>query len=144
MSREEAWRRFVDSFEVEVPEEAIQSELAYIKLDLRHRMQYDRLTGGDAHVSPSQELAEQEEELLQAARFEAKEPRVVQALQQQLQIGVTQEELEAEARALAARERTTVDAVRTFFGKDLAGLAPDVLRRKVIDWAVAHMGDNMA
>ena len=107
-------------------------------------MQYDRLTGGDAHVSPSQELAEQEEELLQAARFEAKEPRVVQALQQQLQIGVTQEEREAEARALAARERTTVDAVRTFFGEDLAGLAPDVLRRKVIDWAVAHMGDNMA
>ena len=69
---------------------------------------------------------------------------MVQALQQQLQIGVTQEELEEEARTLAACERTTVDAVRTFFGEDLAGLAPDVLRRKVIDWAVAHMGGNMA
>lgn len=144
MSREEAWRRFVDSFEVEVPEEAIQNELAYIKLDLRHRMQYDRLTGGDVHLFPGQELADQTEKLLQAARFEAKEPRVVQALQQQLQIGVTQEELEEEARTLAACERTTVDAVRTFFGEDLAGLAPDVLRRKVIDWAVAHMGGNMA
>jgi FKBP-type peptidyl-prolyl cis-trans isomerase (trigger factor) len=138
MTRDEAWHRFVEDYDIEVSPEAIENERRLIELDIRHRMQYDRLTGGDAHVFPSQELADQEEELTRAATFEAKEPLVLRALQEQLQLTVTDEELEAEAAALAERNGTSPEAVRGFFGDDLSMLRRDVLRRKAIDWALDH------
>jgi FKBP-type peptidyl-prolyl cis-trans isomerase (trigger factor) len=138
MTRDEAWRRFVEDYDIEVSPEAIENERRLIELDLRHRMQYDRLTGGDAHIFPSQELAEQEEELNRTALFEAKEPLVLRALQERLQLTVTDEELEAEAVALAKRNGTTVATVRRFFGDDLSMLSRDVINRKLIDWAVGQ------
>jgi FKBP-type peptidyl-prolyl cis-trans isomerase (trigger factor) len=138
MTRDEAWRRFVEDYDIEVPPEAIEDERRLVELDLRHRMQYDRLTGGDAHVFPSQELAEQEEELERTALFEAKEPLVLRALQERLQLTVTDEELESEAAALAERNGTTVATVRRFFGDDLSMLSRDVINQKLIDWAVGQ------
>lgn len=139
MTCEEAWRSFVEGYDIEVSSEAIENERRLIELDLRHRMQYDRLTGGDAHAFPSQELAAQEEELEQAALFEAKEPLVLRALQEQLQLTVTEEELEAEVEGLAERNGTSPETVRGFFGDDLSLLRRYVLMRKAIDWAVNHV-----
>jgi FKBP-type peptidyl-prolyl cis-trans isomerase (trigger factor) len=136
MTRDELWRRYVMAYDVEVSEEAIENERAYIELDLRHRMQYDRLSGGGAHLFPGQELAEQEDELLAAATFEAKEPLVVRELASRLGLEVMPAELEAEAKTIAESQQTTVEALRSFFGDDLAMLRRDVIERKAIDWAV--------
>lgn len=138
MTRDERWRHFVATYDIEVPEDAIESERSLIELDLRHRMQYDRLTGGEAHLFPGQELADQEDELRAAALFEAKEPLVLRALVSQLGLEVTPTELEDEAEAIANGQQTTVEALRSFFGDDLAMLGRDVLERKAIDWAVAQ------
>lgn len=139
MTRDEAWHRFVESYDIEVPSEAVENERRLIELDLRHRMQYDRLTGGDVHIFPSQELAEQEEELERAALFEAKEPLVLRALQERLHLSATEEELETKASSLAESMGTSVDIVRGFFGDDLSALSRDVIDQKLIDWAVGHV-----
>ena len=134
-SREERWRRFVLDYNVEVPEEAIENELAYIKLDMRHRMQYEQLTGGGMHLFPDQELEQQDDELRTLALFEAKMPRVVKIIVGEQGFAVTPEELEAEARVVAERQGATMDMMRMFFGENLAGLERDILERKAIDWA---------
>ena len=138
-SREDAWRAYVAAYDIEVPEEAIENELNYIKLDMRHRMQYDQLSGGGLHLSPDDELAEQEGQLRAAAVFEAKAPRVVKAIIAEQGFTVSPRELEVEAQAVAERQGATMDMMRTFFGEDFSALERDVLERKAIDWACAQM-----
>ncbi|MBQ9068059.1 MAG: hypothetical protein IJ131_03215 [Eggerthellaceae bacterium] len=135
----ELWRRFVDAYEVEVPEEAVLNELNYLKLQLRHNMQYDRLSGGDLHLFPGQELDEQMDELQAVAMFEAKEPRVLKAIIRDQGITATREELEVEAEAMAKRQGTTVEAIKQFFGEDLGMLERDVLEAKAREWALFHL-----
>ena len=134
-AREEAWRKYVDSYDVDVSDDAIESELEYLKLALRHNMQYDRLTGGDAHFFPQRELDRQEDELRAQAVFEAKEPLVLKHIIAEQAFAVTQDELEAEAEAMAERQDSTIEMVKKFFGDDLKLLERDVLERKAIDWA---------
>lgn len=139
-TREETWRRFVDEYDIEVPESAIQNELEYIELQMRHNMQYDRLTGGDPHLFPSRELAQQADELRAIALFEAKAPRVLKEIIAARGITATPDELRAEAEAIAERQNATMDMVRTFFGDDFGLLERDVLERKAIDWACDQIG----
>ena len=137
-TRDERWRGYVAAYPIDVPEDAIREEMRLIEMDLRHRMQYDRLTGGGLHLFPSLELEKQADDLRAAAVFEAKSPLVLRELTAKLDFEVTQEELEEEARRMAERQGTTVDSIKSFFGADLAMLRRDVLERKIIDWAVAQ------
>ena len=138
-TRDGLWREFVDNYEIDVPESAIENELEYIKLDMKHRMQYDQMSGGGMHLFPQMELAEQVAELREAAVFEAKAPRVLKEIIAQQGITTTQDELEAEAQAMAEREGSTIEMVKRFFGDDFAMLERDVLERKAIDWACEQM-----
>jgi len=138
-TRDDLWRKFVADYEIDVPESAIENELEYIKLDMKHRMQYDQMSGGGLHLFPQMELAEQEAELREAAVFEAKAPRVLKEIIAQQGITTTQDELEAEALAIAGREGSTIEMVKRFFGEDYALLERDVLERKAMDWACEQM-----
>ena len=137
-SREETWRSFVEAYDIDVPEEAVENELAYIRLEMKHRMQYDRLSGGGMHLFPDDELEKQADELQAAALFEAKAPRVVKAIIAEQGFTVTPEELEAEARVVAERQNATMDMMKMFFGDDFSLLERDVLERKAIDWACSQ------
>ena len=138
-TRDDLWRKFVADYEIDVPESAIENELEYIKLDMKHRMQYDQMSGGGLHLFPQMERAEQEAELREAAVFEAKAPRVLKEIIAQQGITTTQDELEAEALAIAGREGSTIEMVKRFFGEDYALLERDVLERKAMDWACEQM-----
>ena len=131
-ARDELWRQFVADYEIDVPESAIENELAYITLDMKHRMQYDQMSGGGLHLFPQMELAEQEAELREAAEFEAKAPRVLKEIIAQQGITATRNELEAEAQAIAEREGSTIEMVKRFFGEDYALLERDVLERSAL------------
>ena len=134
-TRDEGWRSFVDAYDVDVPEESVRNEIEFLKIAMRHNMVYDRMAGGDLHLFPDRELEQQEDELKAQALFEAKAPLVLKRIIAEQGFETTQEELEAEAVALAEREGSTVDMVKRFFGDDLKMLERDVLERKAIDWA---------
>lgn len=138
-AHDELWRRFVGEYDIDVPESAIENEVEYLQLAMRHNMQYDRLTGGGAHFFPDRELDDQQAELRAEALFQAKEPRVLKAVIAEQGITASREELEAEAVAMAERQGSALDMVKRFFGDDLAMLERDVLERKAIDWACDQM-----
>ena len=54
-------------------------------------------------------------------------------------IPVTQEELEAEAAAIARRQNTTVAELKRFLGEDLAMLQSDLKKRKAAAWVCEQM-----
>ena len=138
-SDEALWREFVLAYEVDVPEGAVEAELDVIKMDMRHRMRYDQMSGGDVHLFPERELAEQADELYALALFEAKEPRVLSDVIATQGLTATPEELRSEAEALVAREHSTLEMVQRFFGEDFAGLRRDVLNAKARAWACERM-----
>ena len=132
---EEAWRAYVLSYDIEVSQEDVEEELYLIRADMKHRMMYAQMAGGEAHPFPEMELAEQTDALMEAAVFEVKEPRVLKDLAAKLDVSVTPAELEAEGEAIAQRQNSTLDEVKRFFGEDLALLERDVREHKIREWA---------
>ena len=137
---ENAWRHFVESYDIHVPEETVENEFRYITLEMRHRLQYDTLTNHTPHINARAELAARENEYRKLAYYEAKTELVTKKLLADWQPAVTHEELEKEASALAVRQNTTVDMVKRFFGEDLAMLERDIKERKVRERAVKFRG----
>lgn len=135
MIDESAWRAYVAAYDIEVPEESVAREYEMVRADMKHRMMYAQMSGGEMHVFPDQELAEVEDELREAAAFEAKEPLVLRDLTKKLDVTVAPEELLAEAEAMARRQGTTVGEIKRFFGDDLALLERDVREGKIRAWA---------
>lgn len=138
VTREEQIRKFILNYELEVPQYHIDREMNYIQLEMRHRMQYDTLTGGRLHLNPWGELEEMKEELYQAAFYEAKSDLVMKDIIAKQNFIVSKEELEAEAEAMAQRQNCSVDMVRRFFGNDLAMLEGDVKRQKAEKWILTQ------
>lgn len=134
ISREEAWREFVEQYEIDVPEHLVENELQYITMEMRHRMRYDTLTGGPHHLFPDAELEAQAEEIRKAAYYEAKSELVMKAILTKQNFTVTSEELEDEAIAIAERQNSTMEMVKRFFGEDLAALERGVKEQKAVTW----------
>lgn len=131
MIDESTWRAYVAAYDIEVAQEDVEEELYRIRADMKHRMMYAQMTGGEAHPFPEMELEEQKDELMEAAVFEVKEPLVLKDLAKKLDIRVTREELLAEGEAIAKRQNSTIDEVKRFFGQDLAFLERDVRENKI-------------
>ncbi len=139
MTREQAWEAYVAHYNMEVPEAKVENEMNLIRANLRHRMQYDMLTGAADHLFPDLELEQQQDEIRAMAVYEVKSELVMKALLAQLDLTVTREELEAEAAAMAKRQNTTLDMIKGFFGEDLAMLGRDVKEQKAKDWVLSRM-----
>lgn len=135
MYNEEKWRTYVLAYDIEVPQDEVEEELYRVRADMKHRMIYEQMSGGEMHLFPDQELEEQKDELMEAAVFEVKEPLVLKDLTKKLAIEVTPEELLAEGEAIAKRQNSSLDEVKRFFGQDLAFLERDVRENKIRAWA---------
>ena len=135
---EEAWRRYVLAYDIEVAQEDVEEELYLIRADMKHRMVYAQMMGEESHPFPDLELEQQKDALVEAAIFEVKEPRVLKDLTAKLNIVVTPEELLAEGEAIAQRQGSTLDEVKRFFGQDLALLERDVRENKIRAWACSQ------
>ena len=77
MTREQAYRRYIKEYDIEVPEERVQNMFDYFLLQAKHNLQYDTLINGAVHLNKAQELADMEDEMREAAWFEAKSDLVM-------------------------------------------------------------------
>ena len=91
---------------------------------------YRRLTTG-SNVYITQEFLEEEfRECLDEAREEYFTDLILDSVIRQEDIRVTYEEALEEAKAIAARQDTTLEFVVRFFGEDLKGIHRDLQRRR--------------
>jgi len=137
--KEEKFRKFVDQYDIAVPQDRVEQELYLIRQDIMHRMRYEAMAGGRNYPFPAMELEKQKNELLQAAVFEVKSELVLKDLIAKHGFTATREELEAEAAAMAERQNTTIEIIKQFFGEDLKMLESDVLKNKAREWIYAQM-----
>ena len=105
MTKEEAWRAYVETYDIEVPQDRLEEEIRMIRADLMHQMRYDTMSGGPIHPFPELELEQQKEDIYAAALWEVKSELVMKDLIRTQAITVSKEELEVEAEAMAQRRR---------------------------------------
>lgn len=110
-------------------------------LEEKQRIQYEMLTGSALHLSPQDELNEEMDALQTEALRRAKEALVLHELLTAQTFPVSQEELEAEAAAIAQRQHTTVAELKRFLGEDLAMLQGDLQKRKAVAWACEQVAE---
>ena len=139
MTKEQAFNKFVKMYDVEVPEEQVESLYDFFVTQTLHNMQYDTLTNGTVHLNKREELAGMEEELRQRAYEEAKSDLVMKELIKKLDPKVTEEDLQKKAEEIARKDNTSMDLVHMFFGKDLAGLKRGVQEDKVKEYILEHV-----
>ncbi len=139
MTREDKWKQYVEAYDIKVPEANVENEISLIWMDLRHRMLYDSMAGLGPHLFPEMEMEEKNEEIRTAAVIEVKSELVMKELLGTLNITVSRDELEAEAEAMAKRQNTTIEMVKSFFGEDLSMLERDVKERKAKDWVLNQL-----
>lgn len=141
MTREQAFRKYIKEYDIEVPEERVQNMYEYFLLQAKHNLQYDTLINGAVHLNKAQELAEMEDEMREAAFFEAKSDLVMKELMKQLEPEVTEEELQAKAEEKCRKDGTTMDMLKMFFGPSLSGLKRDLQEEKVKDYIFEQMNN---
>lgn len=140
ISREGAIKKFIENYQITVPQEAVEEEYKIILMDVRHRMTYSSMAGGP-HLNPLEQraaLKDMEEELQQAAYYNVKEELVMKELLEKEEFAVSQEELQNFAEGMARKQNTTMEMIKRFFGEDLSMLAQDVKRQKAEDWIYAQ------
>ncbi len=142
MTREQAFNKFVALYDIEVPEDRVQSMFNYFMLQAKHNLQYDTLTTGAVHLNKQEELAAMEDEMREAAYKEAKTDLVMKELLEKLDPSVTQEELQAKAEEIAQKDGTPMELVKRFFGQDLAGLTRAVQEDKVKEYILEQYNKN--
>lgn len=141
MTDERKFARFVEAYAAEAPPEAVEEQLKLLIMEEKQRMQYDRLTGRDMHLYAQQELDERMPALETEARYAAKEALVLRRLLEENDFPVSDEELSAEAAAIAARRHTTLEEMRLFFGADLSMLRRELRERKAMAFACTQLPD---
>jgi len=141
ISKEGAIRKFIQQYEIEVPQELVEEEFKLCILDMKHKLVYGQMTGS-SRMNPleqAQALEEAQEELREVAYLTVKEDLVMRELLKQDRFRATAEELEAYGQAMAQRQKTSMEMIRKFFGEDLHLLESDVRRQKADAWIYEQM-----
>jgi len=141
ISKEGAIRKFIQQYEIEVPQELVEEEFKLCILDMKHKLVYGQMTGS-SRMNPleqAQALEEAQEELREVAYLTVKEYLVMRELLKQDRFRATAEELEAYGQAMAQRQKTSMEMIRKFFGEDLHLLESDVRRQKADAWIYEQM-----
>ena len=141
ISKEGAIRKFIQQYEIEVPQELVEEEFKLCILDMKHKLVYGQMTGS-SRMNPleqAQALEEAQGELREVAYLTVKEDLVMRELLKQERFRATAEELEAYGQAMARRQKTSMEMIRKFFGEDLHLLESDVRRQKADAWIYEQM-----
>lgn len=116
-----------------IPQDVIDQEAKLLMQAYLAQMRYAKLSSG-GYLPTLRTITENQEayqEYFQdLAVRELQREQVLREIIEAETLTVTQEELEAEAAAIAARQEITVQEVKAFMGDDLAMLKPDLLKRK--------------
>lgn len=141
ISKEGAIRKFVEDYDIEIPQSLVDEEYEIILMDMRHRMTYAGMTG-QSRLNPLEQMAameEMKEELKAAAFYNVKEELVMKELLKREEFAVSSEELQKYAEDMAVNQNTDMEFIKKFFGDDLAMLETDVKRRKAEEWIYSQI-----
>lgn len=125
--------QLVERGEIAVPQSRVENEVNAMVCQLQQQLRYDALTTGTPHFFMQQEIDEQMESIRQEAYRQVKLELLLQQIITDEGLTVTENELRAEAAAMARRQGMPLERVMDFFGGDLSLLQGDLLVRKAID-----------
>lgn len=131
---EEKLQQYIEAQCLTVPQDMIENELSLLVTELQCRRRYENLAGGGPLSYSQRELELKMAELRVEAVHSVKTRLVIQQVIKEQHIQVSSEELELEARAIAARKDMPIEMVRGFLGENFEMLETDLKERKAIEY----------
>lgn len=131
---EEKLQQYIEAQCLTVPQDMIENELSLLVTELQCRRRYENLAGGGPLSYSQRELELKMAELRVEAVHSVKTRLVIQQVIKEQHIQVSSEELELEARAIAARKDMPIEMVRGFLGDNFEMLETDLKERKAIEY----------
>ncbi|MBN1317324.1 MAG: hypothetical protein JXA42_17710 [Anaerolineales bacterium] len=125
--------KILEANDIEAPQDLVDYETRMMAVELYKNRQYERMLSGEDLGFMPDDMADHMEALSKKAFKQVKTRLILEGIIEAENLQITQEELEAEAKAIAVRQQTPVEAVKDFLGEDLALLKDDLLVRKAID-----------
>jgi len=114
-----------------IDESALAAEVELMKLELRHRLQYEQMATGIVDYS-GESLEARFASLREEAEQQLKANAVIEGVIAAEQFTLAREELETEAAAIAKRKNIPFEMVKGFFGEDLSLIKKDLLVDKAL------------
>ncbi|GHU66027.1 hypothetical protein AGMMS49983_14840 [Clostridia bacterium] len=123
----------VDASDIEVPKEQVEEEVDLWVSALQQRMILD-MDPGEYIDMMNNEFPARIEEYRKDVVRNLKTDLFLKQLIEKENFEVTAEELEAEARAIAGRQNTSIEMVKSFLGEDLRSVKYDLQVKKAIEF----------
>lgn len=118
-------------YQIQAPQDQVENEIKRMTVGVFHQIKYQFIMSGNEVRLSEADMEELLEEIREEATVSVLERLVIAKVLETERFEISQEELESEAAAIAARQQTTVDMVKSFFGEDLSLLRRDLLEKKV-------------
>ncbi|GHU66060.1 hypothetical protein AGMMS49983_14940 [Clostridia bacterium] len=128
--KEDIFEKFIEESGIAVPKDRVDAAYDQLALEITHASHYESMMSGT--ILMPDDMPFSVEDIRETARKQVKTELVLEEVIRKENFEVTAEELEAEAKAMAERQQTTVEDVKRFFGEDLSLLKKDILLRKAI------------
>ncbi len=135
--RDAALRRAVEMAPFSAPEEEVEAEYQRLLAEFRHRRIYESMSACRP-LYGYEGLEEQMEKLRGEAAFQVGAQLVLADIIRREGLTVSEEEVEAEGKAIAQRQEIPLEQVKDFLGPDMAMVRADLLERKAMDFIVEH------
>lgn len=123
--------KFAKNYQIQAPQDQVENEIEQMTMEAFHQIKYRSILSGNEVDLSEADIAELLGEIREEAVVSVLERLVIAKVLETERFEISQEELETEAAAIAARQQISVDMVKSFFGEDLSLLRRDLLEKKV-------------
>ncbi|MEL1135712.1 hypothetical protein AAC978_11060 [Desulfitobacterium sp. THU1] len=130
--------KVLEANDIEVPQDLVDNEVAMMVRELKHKLKYESMVLGGYTDFRQEDLTAQMDKFKEEAFKSVKTRIVLKGIIDAESFEVTREELEEEAKSIAARQHIPLDMVKDFLGEDLELLRDDLLVRKAIDFVYVN------
>ncbi|MGI1659020.1 MAG: hypothetical protein ACRKFN_08600 [Desulfitobacterium sp.] len=130
--------KVLEANDIEVPQDLVDNEVAMMVRELKHKLKYESMVLGGYTDFRQEDLTDQMDKFREEAFKSVKTRIVLKGIIEAESFEVTKEELEEEAKSIAARQSISIEMVKDFLGEDLELLRDDLLVRKAIDFVYVN------
>lgn len=123
--------KFAKNYQIQAPQDQVENEIEQMTMEAFHQIKYRSILSGNEVDLSEADIAGLLGEIREEAVVSVLERLVIAKVLETERFEISQEELETEAAAIAARQQISVDMVKSFFGEDLSLLRRDLLEKKV-------------
>jgi hypothetical protein len=136
--KEEILDKIIETNDIYLSKDQVDSETDYTLVSISQNLKYKAMIDGDYAAYETFNATADRDNIREQVVRRLKVDKILKSVVRQEHLVLTRDDLEDEAKAMAARQQTSIEMIERFFGRDFAMLETDLLLRKALDFLFDH------